>query len=293
MRVISFNDRDACLGRVEPFLMEWEAENCFFLGFVPRPEMAPRMIYLATEDAAGEIVAVAIKTPGWHIMLTDAPDEAVDALVDHLLGTGVPLEGVQSRPDVAQRFADRYAAGAGVVQRMPAPGTGAAHAVHKLTRVIAPRGISGRLRPAREEEADLFAEWSTAFCHDCGMTPHASAEEKARARERIVRGESYFWEVDGEPVSTATVHAPTPRGIRVSLVYTPPPHRGRGYASACVAALSQRMLDAGRKFCFLFTDLANPTSNKIYRAIGYEKVCEEQRILFEAPTDAAAAPAPH
>jgi hypothetical protein len=42
-----------------------------------------------------------------------------------------------------------------------------------------------------------------------------------------------------------------------------------GHASALVAALSQRMLDTGKKFCFLNTDLANPTSNDIYRKLGY------------------------
>ena len=53
-----------------------------------------------------------------------------------------------------------------------------------------------------------------------------------------------------------------------------PEFRGRGYASNCVAALTQKMLDQGRKFCFLYTDLSNPTSNKIYQQIGYRPVCD-------------------
>jgi predicted GNAT family acetyltransferase len=73
---------------------------------------------------------------------------------------------------------------------------------------------------------------------------------------------------------------PTPNGIRVISVYTPPHLRGRGYASACVAALSQRLLDQGRKFCFLFTDLANPTSNHIYQEIGYEPVRDIDQWRF-------------
>ena len=113
MRVLRFDDRDDCLRRVEPFLLRHEAENCFFLGFHPRPEWAAKMIFLAAEDARGEVVAVAIKSPGWHVMLTDAPDDAVDAVVDHLLDAPVRLEGVQSRPHVARRFADRYRAATG------------------------------------------------------------------------------------------------------------------------------------------------------------------------------------
>jgi predicted GNAT family acetyltransferase len=53
-------------------------------------------------------------------------------------------------------------------------------------------------------------------------------------------------------------------------VYTPPELRGRGYASAVVAALTKRELDAGARCCSLFTDLANPTSNHVYTALGYE-----------------------
>ena len=73
----------------------------------------------------------------------------------------------------------------------------------------------------------------------------------------------------GGPVSMASATGPTPNGIRVNGVYTPPEHRGRGYATACVAALSARLLAEGRRFCFLFTDAANPTSNAIYQRIGY------------------------
>jgi predicted GNAT family acetyltransferase len=64
-------------------------------------------------------------------------------------------------------------------------------------------------------------------------------------------------------------------------VYTPPEKRNRGYASSLVAALSQHLLDGGRKFCFLYTDLANPTSNKIYRALGYEHVGDSVQIFFD------------
>jgi predicted GNAT family acetyltransferase len=65
-------------------------------------------------------------------------------------------------------------------------------------------------------------------------------------------------------------------------VYTPPQHRGRGYASALTAAASQDQLDRGHRYCFLFTDLSNPTSNKIYQSIGYEPVCDVDMYRFEA-----------
>ena len=94
-----------------------------------------------------------------------------------------------------------------------------------------------------------------------------------------------LWEDGGEPVSLAGWGGPTPNGIRIGPVYTPPELRGRGYATALSAELSQRLLDGrlfegGRRFCFLYTDLANPTSNAIYERIGYRRVAESAEIVF-------------
>ena len=64
-------------------------------------------------------------------------------------------------------------------------------------------------------------------------------------------------------------------------VYTPPDCRNRGYASACVAELSRRLLDEGRAFCCLYTDASNPTSNSIYQKIGYKLVADSSHYAFE------------
>jgi len=95
-----------------------------------------------------------------------------------------------------------------------------------------------------------------------------------------------LWEDEGEVVSLSGWGGPTPNGIRIGPVYTPPEHRGHGYATALVAELSQRLLDGGRSFCFLYTDLANPTSNAIYERIGYVKVAEAAMVAFEGQASA-------
>ena len=93
-----------------------------------------------------------------------------------------------------------------------------------------------------------------------------------------------LWEVEGTAVSMAGFAGRTPNGIRVAWVYTPPENRGKGFAGACVAALSQKLLDDGRKFCFLYTDLANPISNHVYLKIGYEPVTDATVYSFSQGT---------
>jgi len=97
----------------------------------------------------------------------------------------------------------------------------------------------------------------------------------------------WLWEVDGEPVSTAWLSAPVAGVTRISGVYTPPERRGHGYASGVVAAASQHALDAGVDACMLYTDLANPTSNKIYQALGYRPVCDATQWAFGGGPTAA------
>ena len=95
---------------------------------------------------------------------------------------------------------------------------------------------------------------------------------------RIQKGAIHVWAVDGAAVTMAA--ASTGSLARVGGVYTPPELRGRGYASACVAKLSQQLLDRGARKVTLSADVANPTSNKIYTAIGYRRVGDEVMIAF-------------
>ena len=90
----------------------------------------------------------------------------------------------------------------------------------------------------------------------------------------------WLWEDTDVPVSASGYGGKTLNGIRIGPVYTPPQHRGRGYATSLVAAQSQWLLDSGYRFCFLYTDLANPTSNAVYQRIGYRQVAESAQDAF-------------
>jgi predicted GNAT family acetyltransferase len=145
----------------------------------------------------------------------------------------------------------------------------------KLEAVKPVTGVPGHMRRAARGDRDVLIEMETGFQREAFGTEPEREEIERFVEEQLtspVRG-MYLWE-DGAVVSIAGYGGPTPHGIRIGPVYTPPEKRGKGYASACVAAMSQRLLDEGHEFCFLFTDLTNPTSNHIYQEIGYQFVCD-------------------
>ena len=56
--------------------------------------------------------------------------------------------------------------------------------------------------------------------------------------------------------------------------------RGRATPPALVAAVSDAVRTRGER-CILYTDLQNPTSNSIYRSIGYRAVAEVLHYRFD------------
>ena len=150
---------------------------------------------------------------------------------------------------------------------------------HVLDRVTATDPVQGVFRRAAESDLQLALQWTRAFRDEADVyrTPDAVAASRVNALDE---GRLYLWETD-RPVSMAAWSRPTRTGVSINGVYTAPSQRGKGFATSLVAALSQRMLDEGRAFCTLFTDRANPTSNRIYARIGYRPVEDFRHVLFE------------
>ncbi|MGN6609023.1 MAG: GNAT family N-acetyltransferase [Jatrophihabitans sp.] len=146
--------------------------------------------------------------------------------------------------------------------------------LYRLDRLVEPE-VRGAVVVATDEHRDLVAQWYAAFDREVAA---AGRDEARAAAERLVRGGGCFlWlDPDGRPVSLAARRASVEGSARIGPVYTPPEHRGHGYASGVTAEASRSILAEG-SVPVLFTDLANPTSNKIYAALGYEPV--EDRVL--------------
>jgi predicted GNAT family acetyltransferase len=281
MRVTAHGSASDFAGQVMPFLLRREAENCQLIGRVndllaagSRRAQDPSRQHRWSVEDGGDVVAAAMMSPPHAVFMTAATSSAAEALAEHLQETGVEPPGVVA--PVPTTFADAWCAtrkcGQAVARELR---------LFRLDRVVPPRRTSGMLREAAADDAPLVISWWVAFSADIGE-PREREQVERVAAPALAEGRVFLW-CDPGPVCLATWAGPTPGGARVNLVYTPPEYRGRGYASACVAALSQRLLDSGRRFCFVFTDVASPTPNRIYQTIGYRRVCDFRHVTFTPP----------
>jgi uncharacterized protein len=277
-RYIEVDDFLAAAGN---FLVAREAEHNLILGVSQNvrdtPEAFTAPPYFATVTDGDRVVAVALQTPPFQLILSEIDDPAaIPVLADDLVGRDLP--GAIGPVDHVRAFLEERAARGGPPSRLTT-----SERIFQLTAVTPPRPVPGGPRIAEQADRALVADWLAAFMREA-LEEAASGEIEAMTDRWLARrGRTlHLWE-DGEVVSLAGVGSTTPNGVRIGPVYTPPETRNRGYASALVAAISQAQLDAGRRFCFLFTDLANPTSNHIYRTIGYEPVRDVDMWRHDRP----------
>ncbi|HSM59964.1 MAG TPA: GNAT family N-acetyltransferase [Longimicrobiales bacterium] len=271
-RAVEHPDARSFLDRAESFLMGAEDEHNLLLGFaleatrLPVPPEADAPLLVTVESDAGRVVGCAFRTPPHKLGVTRMPLAAVPSLVGATERRCEHIPAVLGPSDVATEVAREWVSRHGGIFR-----AGMRQRIYRLDRVDAPEGVPGRLRPAEMRDLPLVRVWGEGFTRDAGagFRPPGGAHERWIAQRSL-----YLWEDEGAPVSMAVARGATPHGIRIGYVYTPPERRGAGYASILVAAVSQRMLDDGFRFCVLYTDLSNPTSNAIYQRIGYRPVCD-------------------
>ena len=282
-RVERFETAPAFLKAAGDYLVAREAEHNLIFGICANltadPGFPSAPPYLAAISRTGRVVGAAIMTPPWNLVLScmDDPD-AWAALAMDLRAAGLAVPGTVGPVDGAQRFAELWCRPHGLTSRRAV-----AERIYRLEQVVRPVGVPGQVRVATLADRDLLVGWVDAFLGEA--LDRRSPDEAAVLVDRSFRAGNrtwYLWEDDG-PVSVAASVGPTPNGIRIGPVYTPQELRSRGYASAVTAATSQAELDKGRRFIFLFTDLSNPTSNKIYQAIGYKPVIDVDQLTFVDP----------
>ncbi len=277
MRVERPTDPAGFLAGAGALLLEDEARNNLILGLAgtlrDRPATYTEFrLWLAREGA--HVVAAALQTPPYNLVLAGDEDRAAH-LAQALAADGVELPGVSGALPEVKAFALRWArlTGASAAPRMH-------QRIYCLDEVQPVTVVAGEARGATEADRDLLIAWVRAFAEEAHSTT-ANAERVVGERLDGSDATGFLLCDTGEPVSLAGWGGPTPNGIRIGPVYTPPEQRRRGFGSAVTGAVSERQLAAGRSFCFLYTDLANPTSNRIYMDLGYEPVCDALDYVFE------------
>jgi uncharacterized protein len=284
MLVTVYPQASAFLNRTRSLLLKHEGLNNLILGLCVRllaqPERFKLPPYLATvEDERDNILMAAMTPPRVLLLATEGliSPAMVEALAQRVMQDGFKLPGVHGPVNAAREFARIWCAASGMQQRLSMR-----QRIYELRRVIQPPTPNGRLRLANPGDLDLVFRWTDAFIHEA--EPQSGSDDAFDIAESKIRDRQlYLWDT-GRPAAMASVARPTPHGISIGLVYTPPELRGRGFASACVAALSQKLLNDGWKFCCLFTDLNNPTSNSIYQRIGYIPLGDFDEYLFTQVT---------
>jgi GNAT superfamily N-acetyltransferase len=246
----------------------------------------PRWWLTVADGTTGEPVGVVMRTAPFAphpLYVLPFPEAAVRQVATALVGRGEDVTALNGALPTARLLATELARQTGRRARVHEHTR-----LHVLRRLVEPRvAPDGRQRVAVPADAELALAWFRAFHTDAAaqagrLSPGREGEMFAEADidERIDEGRIWLWEDGlGRPVSLVGFNAPALGVARVGPVYTPGPERGKGYASVLTAHVSRLLRDSGARVC-LFTDQANPTSNKIYAAIGFEPVVDMANLVI-------------
>ena len=241
--------------------------------------------WLVVRDGSGTVVGAGMRTatsPPYPPFLLPMPDEAAVVLARTLHERREEVLGINGALPAVELCADELARirGGSVATELHTR-------LHELGVLRPPAHAPGRLTAATEADVELATEWFGAFMHEAdkqaGRPRGSHAHETPTPDEMLRRlraDQLWFWVDDsGEPVHLTGTNPPAFGVARIGPVYTPPAQRGRGWASNAVAEISRRLVGDGSRVC-LFTDQANPTSNKIYAALGYRPIVDMANLVI-------------
>jgi GNAT superfamily N-acetyltransferase len=277
-------DPDAFLDAAGPFLRAAPAANSVTLTTVEAlrarsdgdgasaGERPPLLAWWRRPGA--EVTGAAMHTAPYPLHLSAMPPQAATALADLLAARRHAPHGVNGEAAATEAFVAAWSARTGARPRVHRR-----MRLHRLEALVAPDPPPpGTAVVAGRRHRDLLMAWYHAF--------GVEIEEPARdlgppVDDRLSHGGLALWTVDGEPVSLAGTTRAVAGAARVAPVYTPPEHRGRGYAAAITAAVTRAALASGVAEVLLYTDLANPTSNRLYARLGYRPVEDSVAFVFD------------
>ena len=259
------------LKKIEPLLLQREANNNLILGLLGRAveRESEVELHLGVVEEEGEIMYAFMQTAPHDWILADAgvvDEPMLRNIVNVIIDAGLEIPGVHGPSTQATIFKDFLVKehGRTMTKHM-------GQLIYQLDHVQLKPQVEGRLKLATDEDADLFTDWLWQFGQEANE-PIAMERARGLAETMIQHASLYKWVVADKPVSMVNQSRKTRHGTTINAVFTPNAHKRKGYATAAVASLSQQLLAEGFRFCSLYTDASNPTSNNIYQRIGYNQV---------------------
>ena len=257
-----------------PYLEKNEDKFSLFLGVLQGiKEEKYENPFMATIEKNGELLALFQMTPPHPLNMIfvneQRKDECMDLSIQELLGQSLKIESIVSVKEWAYSFAEKWKEKTGQNFSILMD-----QGLYRLDQVDESLEKSpGSWRYATLKDAFLIEKWYSFFEEDTGLPKTPPSEIKKKVKAMLEGREAFVWENEGKIVSMMKKARPTQSGVTVSLVFTPKEERKKGYARTMVAAISKELLKEFT-FCVLYTDMLNPTSNKIYQEIGYQKLID-------------------
>lgn len=279
MEWMVYTDPLAYAGQVERLLYEREDEYSLFLGILEQIKAERYEEYfLAIAFEEDEVAAACLMTPPHPLQLIvfkNIPGIEKE-VARRLMDSGIIADAIVGDRGTARRFAEAWTEKAGGSYRvLMDQGLYRADAVNRKLEKS-----PGSWRIANKKDAPLLVQWMLLFEQETGIAASTPAEAAHKIDAFIEGKEVYVWEADGEVVSCMKKSRPSKHGITVSFVFTPQKYRRKGYARTLVAEVTEELLQE-YDFAMLYTDLKNPTSNKIYMEVGYSQIANPVHLAID------------
>jgi uncharacterized cupin superfamily protein/predicted GNAT family acetyltransferase len=256
---------------VGDLLYQNEVINSLQLGLVEN-NIFQEKFFLIKENA--KVVASACLNIK-NLVISMMPASAITLFCDYLLKNNIKIPGVVGPAHTTETFARIYSQ-----KRQCHFKLAMVQKVYELKEVIFPRGVTGELITGTSEHEDFVFDCLRAFHLE--SVPHDPWDD-TKMREGITNklklNHVCLWK-DQKNISMCFLSRPTKNTMTITAVFTPPEFRKKGYASALVASVSELILKSGKNTAVLYTDIQNPTSNSIYKKIGYKEVIASRHFMF-------------
>ncbi len=280
MRVYVYKNSIKFWNEVSPSLKKEEAKNCLLLGlsYLFRTDSKNCVFQAAVFDDAkllGAVVVSQYRTNKNLLLSPVSNPKVIDLLFKELTSSNIKVNGIIGEVETASLYQKLYEkSGQGTKVHLK-------QGVYRCTNVKMPPLLGSlNFRLATPNDENILGEWSERFRDE--VVPHDPPVNGVEfVRPKIKNKMIYILERENQPVSMAMWSRDINSSCAVSFVFTPSPHRRNGYASVVTAQLTDYLLKSGKNETNLFTDISNPTSNKIYMNIGYEFVCNSIHLGLE------------